>query len=457
MKRTDTQIHFIELLLTLDYLLNNTDENNPATQQKICAYAQKYGLKYSGGKAGDDIKRQRISNCLSFLENISIKYPDALPFILETTDSGKYYIEQKNGLDNSQVAHLLAALKNDKYTSEDDAEFLMENVLNAFSTSDDNRKKIMDEFGLLNRGVKKYCSDTLRNAELIKKAYQEKKLIKVKSSLSFRNEYLWYRVCLIKENDGKLFAFLLPLEKRTTKSGYELRSYIFEPINNIEILKSNKVSDYLCEDFDDNRDLNELFKFTNPHRASVFKSIDEFVSRMFLRNKRYLVNISFLFSSNNLQLVKRNIEEQFEEKLNYICVRPCFDKENSDILFVDPKGRKYIKASENKPHLCCGTIKANLNDFALWFYNSLNDDIYSNAARKIEIIKPLSLKGRIASLAVRSFTKVYYLLPKDERQYMLGHLSEFAGISADELDTAKKAQEERKEERKLKYNELRKN
>lgn len=95
MKRTDTQIHFIELLLTLDYLLNNTDENNPATQQKICAYAQKYGLKFSGGKAGDDIKRQRISNCLSFLENISIKYPDALPFILETTDSGKYYIEQK--------------------------------------------------------------------------------------------------------------------------------------------------------------------------------------------------------------------------------------------------------------------------------------------------------------------------------------------------------------------------
>lgn len=123
-------------------------------------------------------------------------------------------MNKKNGLDNSQVAHLLAALKNDKYTSEDDAEFLMENVLNTFSTSDDNRKKIMDEFSLLNRDVKKCGRNTLKNVELFKKAYKENKIIKVKGPLSFRDDYSWHRVCYIKECDGKLFVLLLPLEKR---------------------------------------------------------------------------------------------------------------------------------------------------------------------------------------------------------------------------------------------------
>ena len=446
MKRTDTQIHFIELLLTLDYLLHNTDENNPATQQKICAYAQKYNLKYSGGKAGDDIKRQRISNCLSFLEDISIKYPDALPFILETTESGKYYIEQRNGLDNNQVAQVLAALKNDKYTSEEDAEFLMENILNTFSTSDENSKKIMDEFNLLNRGVKKYCGDALKNAEIIRKAYQEKKLVKVKSKFSFTKNYTWHRVCFIKQYDGKLFAFLLPLKKTISRTGIELRSYIFEPITNIDILKSNKMSDYLCDDFEDNRDLNELYKATNPRIASFYKSLDEFVSRQLLRQEKNLITITFIFSSKNLHLIKRNFEEHFGEKLSYSYVKVTFDKNASNVLFLDSRGRKYIKASENEAHLCCGTIKANINTFAHWYFDCLNSDEIPNFVRKIDIISPSSLKSRIASLAVRSFTNVYYLLSKDERSKMLTNFARFNQFHLDKLETSIKTQKIKNED-----------
>ena len=50
MAHSDTRIHQIELLLTLDYLLNYTDEFNPATQIDICEHARKYGLKFDKNK-----------------------------------------------------------------------------------------------------------------------------------------------------------------------------------------------------------------------------------------------------------------------------------------------------------------------------------------------------------------------------------------------------------------------
>ena len=74
MKRTEAQTHFIELLLTLDYLLNYTDENHPATQQDICRHAKDFGLKYdSKNPVGNDVRRQRIGDCLQFLQSICNK------------------------------------------------------------------------------------------------------------------------------------------------------------------------------------------------------------------------------------------------------------------------------------------------------------------------------------------------------------------------------------------------
>ena len=67
MAHSDTRIHQIELLLTLDYLLNYTDEFNPATQIDICEHARKYGLKFDkNAKTGNQVRRQRIGECLKF-------------------------------------------------------------------------------------------------------------------------------------------------------------------------------------------------------------------------------------------------------------------------------------------------------------------------------------------------------------------------------------------------------
>ena len=91
MGHSDTKIHQIELLLTLDYLLRFTDENHPASQQDICRHANDFGLRYdSKAKSGNDVRRQRIAGCLKFLMDVTNKFPAEVPFILETTASGKY-------------------------------------------------------------------------------------------------------------------------------------------------------------------------------------------------------------------------------------------------------------------------------------------------------------------------------------------------------------------------------
>ena len=136
MKRTEAQTHFIELLLTLDYLLNYTDENHPATQQDICRHAKDFGLKYdSKNPVGNDVRRQRIGDCLQFLQFICNKYKDTdqIPFVINCTDKGKFYLEEKNHLNEEQIIKILAAIQNDKYTQDEDTDLLVGKLLDSLS------------------------------------------------------------------------------------------------------------------------------------------------------------------------------------------------------------------------------------------------------------------------------------------------------------------------------------
>ena len=94
---SDTRIHQIELLLTLDYLLRFTDEDHPATREDICRHANDFGLKYdSKAKSGNDVRRQRISDCLKFLMDVTTKFSEEVPFVLETTPVNHGLILYKN-------------------------------------------------------------------------------------------------------------------------------------------------------------------------------------------------------------------------------------------------------------------------------------------------------------------------------------------------------------------------
>ena len=108
MIKSDTRIHHIELLLTLDYLLNYTNEEHPATQQDICRHATNYGLKYdSNAKQGNDVRRQRIGECLKFLKEVCDTFPDKVPFILEKTINDFVSDDNKNVFDSVKNKEIL--------------------------------------------------------------------------------------------------------------------------------------------------------------------------------------------------------------------------------------------------------------------------------------------------------------------------------------------------------------
>ena len=279
MALSDTKIHQIELLLTLDYLLNYTDEFNPATQIDICEHARKYGLKFDkNAKTGNQVRRQRIGECLKFLRQITDDFTDDVPFVLETTDSGKYYIEQRHGLNESQVAKILAAISNDKYTKDEDVNFLIDRILSAFSTSEENRRIIDSEYKRLLRGGKKFDKETIRKINLIERAYREGKMIMIKESITDPDNkkvvdyYLWYRVYLIKEFHNKPYAFMFPIGQINVdeKIGrLQFFDVIYKPIEEIDVVNDSE-RNVLCDDFDEHRDFEELFRRKCPIQARKY-------------------------------------------------------------------------------------------------------------------------------------------------------------------------------------------
>ena len=203
MKRTDTQIHHIELLLTLDYLLNYTDEKHPASQQDICRHARNFGLHYDPkAKCGNDVRRQRIGECLQFLQCLSYKYSqdDKIPFMINTTNGGKFYLKKKNTLNDEQIIKVLSAIKNDKYTKDEDADFLIEKLLDVFSNGY-TRDYFKEELHKATKNVTKYDLSANRKMRLIYKAHDEGKMIMLRYNTINKCRKpcdAWYRVYKIR-------------------------------------------------------------------------------------------------------------------------------------------------------------------------------------------------------------------------------------------------------------------
>ena len=411
MALSDTRIHQIELLLTLDYLLHFTDESNPATQIDICEHARKYGLKYDkNAKKGNQIRRQRIGDCLKFLGQISEEFTADIPFVLEMTDSGKFYVEQRNGLNESQVAKILAAISNDKYTEDEDVNFLIDRVLSAFSTSEDNRRTINNEYKNLIRGVKKYDKETIRKINLVEKAYKEGKMIKIRESIldptknKMIHYFFWYRVYLIKEMQGKPYAFMLQigqtdLDERYGRFVYFNDEYIFKPIQKINVAPGTERM-VLCDDADENRDFNKLFQKRCPKNAKKFGSIDNMLEKQILPMGGVTSIVSFYFRLGIEDLIKRSFEDFFYEDFRYQKTNMVEGLERKLGDLLDEMGSFKIVTDEPKknepPKYGLVNVSVDLSSFKSWLLSDPHGDGAACIADLITIIKPLSLNEDLA-------------------------------------------------------------
>lgn len=433
MALSDTRIHQIELLLTLDYLLNYTDEFNPATQIDICEHARKYGLKFDkNAKTGNQVRRQRISECLKFLRQITDDFTDDVPFVLETTDSGKYYIEQRHGLNETQVAKILAAISNDKYTKDEDVSFLIDRILSAFSTSEENRRIIDSEYKRLLRGGKKYDKETIRKINLIERAYREGKMIKIRFSVTDPDNkkvvdyFFWYRVYLIKEFHNKPYAFMLPIgqinvDEKIGRLQF-FNGFMFEPIEKIDVVNDSE-RNVLCDDFDEHRDFEELFRRKCPNQARKYGTIDNMLEQNILPNGGKACIVSFYFNLGLKDILRRSFEEFFSESFRYQETNMIVGIENQIKDFVGGMDNWRIVTEEPQkneyPKYGLVNISVDNNSFKSWLLSDPHGDGSVCIADMVRIIKPLSLNEDLANyFSEKLLKRVDYLVGGSKHRLM---------------------------------------
>ncbi len=429
MKRTDTQIHHIELLLTLDYLLNHTDKKHPASQQDICRHALNFGLQYDPkAKCGNDVRRQRIGECLQFLQSLCYKYgkDDKIPFMINTTNGGKFYLEKKNTLNDEQIIKVLSAIKNDKYTKDEDTDFLIEKLLDVFSNGY-TRDYFKKELQKATKNVTKYDHSANRKMRLVYKAYDEGKMIKLRYNTinKFRKPCdAWYRVYKIKEFENKPYALLLLVGNEKEFHVYGL---LFDAIENLSIPNIDD-TECLCEDMDENRDLNQLFATKCKGLHSRYGDIDNFLKANIRPDGLLAYRVSFYFSLRDEEVIRRSFEEFFSAPLEYTkCSSFGILKVNgvaTEIYFPKKDGEGTLKPNPSRNHenLRYGVCNILLNRMAFMEWILTNLDIDRNIGDLITIVSPSFFNENMAEFYYEHFSKYKDYLNKKEKENRLSEM-----------------------------------
>ena len=416
---SDTRIHQIELLLTLDYLLRFTDEDHPATQQDICRHATNFGLKYdSKAKSGNDVRRQRIGDCLKFLIDVTTKFPDEVPFILETTPSGKYYIDQKNYLSEEQIIKILAAVQNDKYTQDEDTEFLIERLLDSLSNVY-NRDHYKNELSKLNKGVKKYNFSTNRKIRLVNKAFNEGKMLKIRYEIYDQNKVdihvfdFWYRVYKIKEYRSKPYAILIPIH---TGDIVFFKEYIFDAIENLNIPKGSD-KEVLWDDFEEHRDLDKWLRNKARWINKYFDSTESMIEQNKMPVSGIPFKTSFYIKKAFLKFVKPSFEDFFSTSFECVpCVSFDIDKDEevdsrkNDKFYINPHP---LKSGEEAEYYVVNTY-IDPDAFMSWLVSDAHGDGETNISDMVVIVGPDRFNRRLYNFYLRHAKKMMSCLSEED-------------------------------------------
>lgn len=344
-EKADSRIELYsrELLITLDYLANKTNEKKPASRIAICNYADEvYGLKYDKNQdKGNKIDRRRVTQYLDFLYDMSNEHPDEFPFVIEKTQGGKFYLDQKNSMDESFLIKLLSYIRNDKNIAKDDEDYFFDKLLDAFSAKI-NHEKVLKEVEANDRKIIKNSLSLEKKTRIFYEALNEGKTVnyvleindyKRNVTVSYKGQY---RVCMIKEYNHKPYAFLLPINVKhpvSRKNGETIKfntNYVFDYIENIKI--EGRLID------DEPRDLDELFKKSNPTIYKKYGSLQNFIDKAKSPlHGDYNIKVSFCFNYNLLKFIKPIYESMFNEKLNYDTCDGKDIKINRNEILLDSK------------------------------------------------------------------------------------------------------------------------
>ena len=418
MKNKSTEISYREILITLDYLLNQTDELRPAKAVDICRYARdNYEIAYNDSEdnfKGNEIDRRRISKCLDFLYEFFQDYQQNI--LIEKNKSGKYYLKEKYDLHDDTVVQILASIKNDKYTDDELTEVLFNKILDLLSLNKEHRQEIINKANAASKKVNKISKETRRKIKLIEKAHKEGLLIKLGTPTS----YVWGRVYFVQEYNGELYTFIIPLKTLDPTKN----NYLCGPIENIHICEGPD-SDVLSEEFVSHRDLNKLFLKTNPELAKKFIDIDDFIIDSVLPRGGNVKRISFFFNKKHEKVITRSFERCFHQKLDYQRTRNFFNPELIEIAneINDCTIVSGYDDNETTATDCLANLYMDIKSFTDWLFVNPHVKNAMTISDLVEIVRPYDIHLEITKYYANMVLKYIDTLQPDDKSKVMSHLA----------------------------------
>ena len=409
MGKSDAKLHHIDLLLTLDYLLNHTDENHPAMQTKICEYARNFGLKYEErNTSGNDVDRRRFKPCLEFLFQLTnSEQADKIPFKVEKTKGNKYYISSKFPFKKEEIIKILSSLQNDKYIKENEAQILTDKLLLVL-TNEYSREEYKEALLSNNRNVHKVNSTFAWKLRLINKAYKEGKMIKLHHKIQLKEKFIddifFYRVYMIKEFRNKPYALLLPIDTHVLQLK---KGYLFEPIEKLSFprLPDNEV---VVDDFDEHRDLDALFKEKCPSLEHVYGTPQHYLERT-----KMPIDLDgpfmtcFFFRDAFYKFIKPSFEEFFNCELECVGCKTfktyTFNelrgKEDKRAIIPDPM------CQNESPEFWVVNMTVSRSAFQSWLLTDIHGDGLTNISDMVTLVEPAIINRNLYYFYKRHFEK----------------------------------------------------
>ena len=373
-KLTDTQIHRIELLLTLSYLLKFSDAKHPASQLDICRYATNFGLKFDEKNlSGNDIRRQRIKDVLVFLEELSNRFSENFPFKVSCTEKGKYYIENRFNLSKGDIFNIIFSIENNRFIKEEVSKNLKKKILDVLSSKNE-KIEFEKTLELVMSPKDKYSTYTSNTLSILMNAIKKEKIVQLKR-LNYvydeeKKDYVlkdaakWYRVYTIKEYNGKLYALLIAIADG---------EIILEDVRSIHIIGQKKW--LFAEDLVKNRDLNKLFIENDVNG----KSLETYIKEAKMPLNKNTRKISFSFKGLYLRTIETSFRDYFSEKLTFeVCDEFKVDRSENETKLVslnselsEKMTEKYIESKiidENANVIA--NISVNVDGFSNWILSN---------------------------------------------------------------------------------------
>ncbi len=415
-KKTITRIHQREILITLDYLLHHTDKDHPAKQADICRYAdEKYGIAYQGeGAPGNQITRQRISGCLKYLEELSDKYET--PFVLERTEGGKFYVEQRNGLSDEQVARVLAAIHNDPYIGKEDTVFYEEQILNAFATTEDSKEAIKKLSSLYLQGGEKQSKEVIRKIKILEEAYRYNCPIQVQWP-GERNPG-WTKVCYLKEINHDPYAFLLPACTVASQDGKD--HYLFEKIEDI-VIPALSAKELFCPDddlWDECVDNEKMFRLSCPALVKKYDHLDDAIKKMVVPSGKRACAILFYYKDKDEEIISKSFESFFHEKFHWQIVdntKDCTNLFTGQGYNLDTFRIVRVVGKNRPSNQRFVNFFADIGFFKSWLLSDPIGNGESCIADYVEVMKPACINIEFANYYLKRLSAYYnYLTPRQK-------------------------------------------